>query len=64
MQHLLGVVDRREDDKAKARARYITLMREHIEKQLQQFVERDRQIRRRKEKRDKKEKVRLKLHTF
>lgn len=57
-QHFLNVVDQREEENAKARTRYLTLMREHINKQLQMFIEREKQIKKRNEMRQKREKVR------
>ena len=57
IQHLLGIVDKREDERAQARTRYLTLMREHIGKQLHQFTEREKEIKKRKGRREKREKV-------
>lgn len=56
-EHLLRVVDNREEERVKARARYLCLMRVHIEKQLKQCIEREKLFLKRKEKRAKREKV-------
>lgn len=53
----LRVVDEREEERARARSRYLGLMRKHIENQLQQFMEREQLLTKRKERKEKKEKV-------
>lgn len=53
---LLRVVDEREEERAKARSRYVELMKAHIEQQLKQFVEREKRLRKRKEAKEKRAK--------
>ena len=56
---LLRVVDEREEERAKARSRYVELMKAHIEQQLKQFVEREKRLRKRKEAKEKRAKVEM-----
>ena len=55
--HLLRIVDEREDERAQIRGRYLCLMRNHIEQQLQDLVERESLFKKRKKRREKKAKV-------
>lgn len=55
--HFLNVVDEREAERAKARARYLSLMRMHIEKQLKDIMARENVLKKRKKRREKKAKV-------
>lgn len=54
---LLRIVDEREDERAEIRGRYLCLMRNHIEQQLQELVERESLFKKRKKMREKKAKV-------
>ena len=56
-EHLLKVVDDREKEKTRTRKRYLTLMRTHIENQLQDLRERAAKLRKNRERRERKEKV-------